>query len=155
MIARLVKGSDGDVKLLCKNGSISNPTTTVLANFLSNFKDAKHFNGDDGIWSDKHGDMAMYPGETLAYVTDEETLIVFNFDIFKPILSESYRIKNYISITEYALKVNKSREIIKVLCREGRIMGAHKMGGRWMIPEDAPYPIPPARRRTPPQKYHR
>ena len=45
------------------------------------------------------------------------------------------------NIVEYGKKHNKGKEIIKYFCREGRIAGAYKINGYWMIPEDAPYPI--------------
>ena len=147
MNARLVKDQNGIVKLLCRNGSISLGTMTVLSNLLLNFKDAKHFNGTDGNWKEDWGDMSFCPGDTLAYVTDDLNLVISNSDVFEPIIEQTYRVKSLISITEYAKKHNKSREIIKVLCRDNRIIGAQKIGNAWMIPADAPYPIPPHRRR--------
>jgi len=45
--------------------------------------------------------------------------------------------------------VNRSQELIKVFCRRGRILGAKKLNGqygRWIIPENAPYPVPLSRR---------
>ena len=148
MIARLVKKLDDQVVLLCKDGSICNSSVTVLANFLSKFKDSKNFSGNDGKWSGEYGDMALFPGQTLAYVTDDVLLVIYDFEPFEPIISKSYNISSYISLAEYAEKVDKSNEIVKVLCREGRIVGAQKIGGSWMIPEDAPYPVPPHRRRV-------
>jgi len=147
MYARLIRDFDGNVKLLCKNGTIDSPTMPVLANILTNFKAAKYFSGNDGRWSDNYADMMLYPGIDLAYVTDDLTLVVLDGSVFTPVISETLRMSSYINITEYAKKVNRSREIIKVLCREGRIVGAQKIGNQWMIPEDAPYPIPPNRRR--------
>lgn len=146
MIARLVKDKEGKLKVLCANGSISEATPTVLANFLLNHKDAKNFSGA-GNWSLEHGDMAVYPGDTKAYISDDLNIIIFDFTPFAPLLPESYDATSYITLGEYAEKVDKSREIIKVLCRSGRIVGAQKMAGRWMIPADAPYPIPPDRQR--------
>ena len=147
MKARLLKDKTGNIKLLCANGSISEPTITVLANFLINFKGAKDLNGHEGDWSASYGDMAVYPGETLAYVTDDLNLVINNFSVFEPLIEKSYKVNHYITLGEYAEKVDKSREIIKVLCRSGRIVGAQKMAGRWMIPKDAPYPVSPERQR--------
>lgn len=147
MKARLVKDQNGTVSLLCRNGSISLASMTVLSNLLLNFKEAKNFSGSDGNWKEKWGDMSLFPGETLAYVSDDSTLVVLNSDVFESIVEQTYRVKSLISITEYAKKHNKSREIIKVLCRDNRIIGAQKIGNAWMIPADAPYPIPPHRRR--------
>lgn len=148
MIVRVIEEKEGKVMLLCKNGSIRIPTMTVLANLLENFNDAKNFSGDDGSWNDKYGDMAMYPGKTLAYVTDEGLLVIHDSKFLKPVLKETYEHENYISSKDYAAKVGMSHEIIKVLCRENRIAGAHKKAGRWLVPADAPYPIPPHRRRS-------
>ena len=41
MIARLLKDSAGQILLLDANGSISEATDSVLANLLTNFKNAK------------------------------------------------------------------------------------------------------------------
>lgn len=147
MKARLLKDREGQVKLLCGNGSISDTTTTVLANLLLHFKNAAHFSGSEGEWSTTYGDMAVYPGETLAYVTDDLSLVVLNPSVFDQLVAEQYKTNSYITLGEYAEKWNKSREIIKILCRSGRLVGAQKMAGRWMIPKDAPYPIPPERQR--------
>lgn len=147
MKARLLKDREGQVKLLCGNGSISDTTTTVLANLLLHFKNAAHFSGSEGDWSTAYGDMAVYPGETLAYVTDDLSLVVLNPSVFDQLVGEQYKTNSYITLGEYAEKWNKSREIIKILCRSGRLVGAQKMAGRWMIPKDAPYPIPPERQR--------
>ena len=147
MKARLLKDTKGNILLLCANGSISDAPITVLANFLLNFKNANHFSGTEGTWSDRYGDMALYPGETIAYVKDSMTLEILDFEIFEPVINETYRINHYITLGEYAEKVDKSREIIKVWCRTGRLPGAQKMAGRWMIPKDAPYPVPPERQK--------
>lgn len=147
MKARLTKDGEGNLKLLCANGSISNSTITVLANFLLNHKNAQNFSGSDGDWSSSYGDMAVYPGKTIAYVTDDFNLVISDFSVFESLINETYRVTHYITLGEYAEKVDKSREIIKVLCRQGRLVGAQKMAGRWMIPKDTPYPIPPERQR--------
>ena len=148
MKARLIKDREGQVKLLCGNGSISDTTTSVLANFLLHFKGAAQFSGSEGDWSTSYGDMAVYPGETLAFVTDDLNLVIMNASVFEPLVQEQYKTDSYITLGEYAEKVDKSREIIKILCRTGRLVGAQKMAGRWMIPKDAPYPIPPERQRV-------
>jgi len=48
---------------------------------------------------------------------------------------------NYISITEASKKWGISDSRIRVLCREGRIEGAVKIGRNWSIPSDATKPI--------------
>ena len=147
MKARLVKDKKGHIKLLYANGTISETNITVLANFLLNFKNAKNFSGSDGNWSTSYGDMAVYPGETLAYVTDDLNLVIMDFSVFEPLLNETYKLSSYVSLGDYATKVKKSREIIKNMCRSGRIIGAQKIANRWMIPKDAPYPVPPEKQK--------
>jgi len=47
---------------------------------------------------------------------------------------------DYISIKQTAEKWNISSRRIQVLCNEGRIDGAKKIGSCWAIPEDAEKP---------------
>ncbi|MBP1924442.1 hypothetical protein J2Z76_000295 [Sedimentibacter acidaminivorans] len=48
---------------------------------------------------------------------------------------------NYISIKEASKKWRISDSRIRVLCREGRIEGAVKIGRNWSIPSHASKPI--------------
>ena len=146
MLARLIN-NNGEFQLLCKNGSICNANSNVLVNFLSNFKDAKNFHGTDGEWSKEYGDMAVYPGETIAYIADDGFLVIYDFDVFKPVTSGGNDLSSYISVTEYAKKHDVSRDMVKAYCTKGRLVGAQMVGGIWLIPEDAPYPTAPERRR--------
>ncbi len=148
MKARLLKGQNGNVMILHANGTISNSSTSVLANFLMNFKDASNFSGNDGEWNTNYRDMSLYPGETLAYIDDGFALVILDSTEFEGLINGPQELPHYISLVEYAERVDKSVEIIKVFCRNGRIPGARKLANRWMIPEDAPYPVPPARQRT-------
>lgn len=148
MKARLIKDKEGNVSLLCANGSICVSSTSVLANLFLNFKGAQNFAGSDGNWSDSYGDMAVYPGETLAYVTDDFNLVCNDATVFEPLIIDTLKVHTLIPLVEYAKQVGKSQEIVKVLCRSGRLVGAQKMAGRWMVPKDAPYPIPPERQRV-------
>ena len=91
--------------------------------------------------------MSLYPGETIAYVTDLLELVVVSFDPFLPLIEKSVQTSKYLSVSEYAKKYDKTNVIIKKYCRCGKIVGAIKKGGCWIIPEDAPYPVPPNRRR--------
>lgn len=147
MKARLIRATDGSLQLLYRNGSIDPATPEVLINFLSNFKNVHRFGNSETKWTETCTDMTLYPGETLGFVSDSEQLILSTFEPFFELLEEKYTIKKYTSVPEYAKKYGKSREIIKVFCREGRILGATKKGNTWMIPEDAPYPVPIERQR--------
>ena len=46
----------------------------------------------------------------------------------------------YLSISQVAEKWSLSTRRINVLCSEGRILGATKIGSYWAIPEDAEKP---------------
>ena len=139
MKARLLKDASGTIQLLFANGTIANCSESVLENFFFNFKNIEHQDGVDGNWSSYH-DMAMYPGDTLAFVSDDYTLIVYDSSVFRSIITSNPDFTSYLTVIEYAKKMNKSREIIKTFCAKGRIAGAKMVGGRWLIPADAPYP---------------
>ena len=46
----------------------------------------------------------------------------------------------YLSITQVSEKWGIKQRRIRVLCAEGRIEGAYKVGAYWLIPEDAKKP---------------
>lgn len=46
----------------------------------------------------------------------------------------------YLSITQTSEKWGIKQRRIRVLCAEGRIPGAQKVGSYWLIPEDAEKP---------------
>ncbi|MFQ6949087.1 MAG: TniQ family protein [Blautia hansenii] len=48
---------------------------------------------------------------------------------------------HYLSTKEYAKKHHRTFNNVCYLCRKGRIKNAIKVQGRWLIPEDAPYPL--------------
>ena len=146
MKARLVKDNFGTMILLCADGTMRITDTTALNFVFANFKSADEFTGRNGSWLSTCKDMAMYPGETMAYVSDDLSLVVMNPSVLCSLMSEDSILGPYISLAEYAKKANRSRQIIKVFCREGRLLGARKIGGSWMIPENSPYPVPPSRR---------
>lgn len=47
----------------------------------------------------------------------------------------------YVSIIQAAEKWNITRRRVQVLCNEGRIEGAKKIGTVWIIPENAIKPL--------------
>lgn len=147
MKARLIKDVNGGIKLLFRNGTICNGSLPVLANLIQNFNDVEHFEGKDGNWQNFTEDMAFYPGETVAIVTDDSSLVIYSGDVFSGCFDVSLRIGTLLSTEEYAAMHNKTQEIIKAYCRQGRIQGAQKVGRAWMIPKDAPYPVPQYRQR--------
>lgn len=147
MKARLVKDRDSNLKLLCKDGSFSNGSLPMLTNLILNFKNADDFVGQDGRWRDSVIDMSLYPGKTVAIVTDDSELVIYSGDAFRECFDSTLRTCAYVSVDEYAQMHNKSVEIVKVYCRENRIAGAHKVGRAWMIPREAPYPVAVRRQR--------
>lgn len=46
----------------------------------------------------------------------------------------------YLSVTQTAEKWDISTRRIQILCNEGRIQGAIRIGHAWAIPDDAPKP---------------
>lgn len=141
MKARLVKDRKSDILLLCSDGSFSYISLPVLANFIINFKESEHFNGEDGSWRDVVVDMALYPGETIAIVTDNSELVIYSGEVFGAFFESTLHIGTFVTSEVYAQMHDKSTEIVKVYCREGRIAGAQKVGRAWMIPKNAPYPV--------------
>lgn len=156
MKARIIKNSNGDIQLLCKNGTIMKYSENLLARLLISFHTEKFLNnltGEEGRWTDTAFDMSDYPGETLAYVTDQMQM-VFNSPMLLETIVSSVQIEskvdetvNYIMLSEYAKIHNRSEAMIRLFCQEGRISGARKNGSYWLIPENAPYPIPPLARK--------
>lgn len=146
MKARVVK-QKSEVLLLCNDGTICFASPRVLANLLRNFKSPNNFNGDYGRWDTECLDMSLFSGETIAYITDSLELVITSSAPFFPLVEDKLQVNEYLSVPEYAKKHGKTTVIIKKYCREGKIIGASKKGGCWIIPEDAPYPVPPCRQR--------
>lgn len=94
---------------------------------LSLSSDTTHMDGFSGQSSD----------EIAAYITDENHLVFVCGDFFREVFAAG---KVYITPAEYAKKYDKEESIIQRFCRTGRITGAVKKGGCWIIPENAPYP---------------
>lgn len=44
---------------------------------------------------------------------------------------------NYLSVSQIAKKWNMTPRRVQVLCNEGRILGAQRVGNIWTIPENA------------------
>lgn len=140
MKARLIRNGS-EVHLLCSNGTISKAPPSLLTHFLSHFDEVGIFTGKDGTWSDRFLDMSVYPGETLAYVTDNNQLVVLSPWVIETVIKKNVVAPKELTIVEYAKKHDRSKEMIKALLREGRIAGAIMRGRQWFIPENAPYPI--------------
>ena len=137
MKLRLVKLKK-ELLLYCSNGSIMAVTDEVLVNLLTKFNAPSSFRGENGIWNLTTTNMEYASGETLCYVDDNKSLVILNPNVFKNIIMSSE--PQFLSVSEYSMKHNKGRAMIKRLCSEGRIEGAYKSSMGWVIPENAPYP---------------
>lgn len=141
MKARLLKDKQEKLCILCNNGSIADPDKNNLNKMLTGFHKIEELEGSkDFSWNVEYPEMSSYPGYTYAYVTDNFQLVITDFTPFELLFEVNYSSMNLITAAEYGKKQGKSVEQIKVLCRNGRIQGARKIGRDWMIPSDAPYP---------------
>ena len=57
----------------------------------------------------------------------------------------------YISVSETAEKFNISKRRVQLLCEQGRIEGANRMSGVWLIPTNAQKPTDARRKSTVPE----
>lgn len=147
MKARLIRDGKHTL-LLCNDGTISAVNDLILYDFLTDFRrNDLLFTGTLGKWTNSCPDMSVYPGDTIAFISDDNSLVVYDFEPFAPLMNAKVKMRGYISCAEFAKRHNKSTEIIKVYCRNGRIPGAKKVARNWLIPENAEYPIEPERRR--------
>lgn len=142
MKARIIRTDKDKLRLLCEDGTLSTCSGSVLYNFLVNFKTTEFVDGTAGRWDAEYPDMSIYPGKSVAHISDHGQLIIYDFEPFTFMISENPEFVEYLSTEEYAKLHNVSSEMIKVYCRKGRIAGARKVGERsWSIPETAPYPV--------------
>ena len=143
MKIRLIRNAEQNLQLLYSDGTIAEATADVLSKLLTGFKRyEKDFSaGDAGFWNSDCFDMSDYPGETCAYLTDNGMLVVTDDAAFKPVTDSKTKPIGYMSTADFAKQVNRSQEIIKVFCRNGRIPGAIKVANSWLVPENAEYPV--------------
>lgn len=135
MKLRVIK-TKKEIQILCSNGSILEANRKTLSELLTGFQKLHNFKGQEKFWSNTCSNLEDVKGETLAYIDDRGNLVILNDDAFASVVS----CDNYISATEYAEKVSKSRPSVKNMCAAGRIPGAYKTSSGWLIPENAPYP---------------
>ncbi len=161
MKGRLIRDDQDQVLYLSSNGDMIPASLGLMTALLFDFKaiEDKTWISDTSWKSASVPDMAMYPGETLAIIPDDcSQLIIYDAEPFR-ILTEKTKgmidVKKYISAVEYGKKHNRSCEIVKSFCRQGRIVGAYKANGTWMMPEDAPYPVRPSQLRPYVQEAHK
>ena len=146
MKGRMIRDDHGAVWFLAAHGELVPSSDTLLQTLLLDFHliEQKSWGSNSSWSSDYITDMMLYPGETLAYISDTNQLVIFDSTPFRSLILQSGKWADSVrvlSASEYGKKYNKGKEIIKYFCREGRIQGAYKINGYWMIPEDAPYPV--------------
>ena len=154
MLARLIENSQKQFVFLYADGTMAKGTQRAARGFLYDHKKAADFTGRDGLWKSVAMDMALYDGRTVAYISDECALVILDFEPFAQLLKTPAE-PDYISTKEFAARHNRSADMIKILCREGRIAGAKKVGNSWLIPENAEYPIAPEDMRDHISELHR
>lgn len=148
MKARMILTDDKQTLILSGDGTICNANNSNRFVFLTSFSgDLSFIDCTDIRWDLEYPDMALYPGKTLAYIADNDQLVISDFSPFLRFISEETNMEQYISSIEYAKLHGVTYEMIKLYCRENRIPGAKKIARNWLIPKNAPYPIEPSSRR--------
>lgn len=148
MRARLIRNTDRRLVLLCPDGTIAAANDQFLFEMLTEFRRKDRFlAGKKGRWDHMYPDMTAYPGETIAYIADNDSLVLHDIEPFRKLFNTRLEQRGYISVAEFAQRHNRSTEIIKVYCRDGRIPGAVKVARNWLIPENAEYPVDPDQRK--------
>lgn len=141
-------------ELLCWDGTKKILRAKELSTFFKNFRDDSYLSGgEDGRWDTTAMDMSEVGGDLIAYVVevprepDKQQLIVVDPGPFAALfVPENNEDNELIPISEYASMYGVTREIVKVYCRDGRIPGAIKAGGNWVVPRGAAYPTDTRRR---------
>lgn len=142
MLARIVEtNSNNKFLVLFSDGAMEEFSIEGVLDLMSrNFRDCKP-NKLSRSWKTVCADMAAYPGKTIAYQSDSGELVFADYQTLFEVISEvQAKPAEYISSAEYAKRYGVSLDQIKQFCRNGRIMGAIKLSGRWIIPVNAPYP---------------
>jgi len=145
MIVRLVELQKNHNVLLCHDGGIREADKTVLHSVLLGFKTSDKITSDKNSnyrnWSEEYPEMSSYPGKTIAYVTDNYQLVIDDITPFHILFdTPDLSLKNLVNVKQFAEIHGRSSERIKVLCRQGRIRGAQKVGRDWLIPADSQFP---------------
>lgn len=135
MKARVVRRGIMYQLLLC-NGIIKTLLSHEVAEFFKTYGDESHYTGE-GTW-DYAVSMEDFEGDTLAVVTEEGFLVIYDADFFNSIME--VKVVNYLSLPEYAERYNRNYSYIRRMASEGRIPGAIQKSGRWIVPENAGYP---------------
>lgn len=138
MKARLIR-RNRKLFLLYLDGTIEEADNSILRMLFVGFSGADKFGrGKAGRWNTEYDSMEQHPGKTLAWVDDDNRLVIVE-NVFIPMI-QSVIEEGYITVQEYAKQHGVSERRVKVWCTEGRLAGAVKKAGRWHIPRSAPRP---------------
>lgn len=137
MKSRLIR-QKGKLLLLLPDGTIAKATEGVLKQLFISFASIDTINGKDGRWDTDHLNIEDVKGKTLAWVDDNGVLCIKENPFTA--LIQNIVDEEYVTLQEYAKMHSRNDNRIKVLCKEGRIIGAQKKAGKWFIPKHAPYP---------------
>ena len=136
--ARLIKNLDNEYQILCGDGTIAKADLKNISSFFRRFLVEEFSGGEEGVWNTAVPDMLAYQGETFAYITDNNQLVVVNPIAFEPLFEvHHYDFSDLMGVPEYAKAVGKSIEQVKVHLRNGRIPNAAKIGRDWIIAKDS------------------
>ena len=138
LAGRLIKVNK-DMFFLCMDGTVAIADDIMLIRIFTGFREPEKLSGNHGIWNRFGINMEDVPGETLAYIW-HDMLHIQDSSAFNSLLS-MVNPNEYISVSDYAKKNERSVSRIKKLCSENRIPGAIQMGGQWFIPKKASYPV--------------
>lgn len=136
MKARLIR-NEGTITLMLCSGTVILMNEDKVREFFCSYNDSSAYDMTRVIDTYVQN-MIMCPGETLAYVNDENDLVIRNPQFFTGLFT--IYSGDYITAQEYAERHGKTSAIIKRFCRDNRIPGAIKIGGRWCVPENTKYP---------------
>lgn len=113
MKLRIVKQNKSDYRVLFGDGTmVFKKDILHLTPYIQQFKRPEQFTNGDDLWrSNKCLDMALYPGKTMAYVTDtlqlviDDPVIIMAFEDVKPIQIKKRNTK--ISQTEKEIEIDE------------------------------------------------
>ena len=148
MLLRIVKGKRKGSVILYADGKNSVANEDNLQKVLSNQHRIEKLLGEEDGWGLSCDNMEEVVGETLAWIDDDHVLHVMPDNPFKVLFQtngkdvhkEAEEDVAYLTADEYAAEVGRTAIRVRVLCREGRIADAKKVGNQWLIPQGTPYP---------------
>ena len=103
MKGRLIKSKNKKMVFLCPDGCIADATPELLQSLLTDFQhffDKQSWPEIDNWKKDTVTDMMFYPGKTLACITDDKQLIIFDGSVFFLVMNTAQSTTSIQSISE-------------------------------------------------------